>query len=100
MITKNLDRFLNENTCRFSANIFLNREKLRSTCVDDIGAYLSTYTKSLLERSPVYNFSPVIILDKFDNCRNTSFFSMTFLNLLYIAPPIVQDTFLNLFYIF
>jgi len=103
LTTKDLDRFSNKKARRFSANIFLNREKLRSTSVEDIGAYLK-YTKSLLERSSgilfVEVFSPVIISDIFDNCRNPSFFSITFLNLLYISTPFVQDTSLNLFSIF
>jgi len=89
MTTKNLVKFSNKNARRFSANIFMNREK-RSTSVEDIGAYLKN-TKSLFERSSgilfVVAFSPVIISDIFDNCRNPSFFSITCLKFLYILTP-------------
>lgn len=55
----------------------LNREKLLTASVEDIGAYLK-YTKSQLKRSSeilfVEIFSPVIILNISDNCWNSSFF--------------------------
>lgn len=76
LITKDLATFSNKNARRFSENIFSNREKLRSTSVEDIGTYLK-YTKSLFE-----SFSGILFVEVFSPVINLGIYQN-----IYFGPP-------------